>query len=273
MADKKTDLAAVKLLDAVYAPILSRETPRLVYGLESAELVKVAANSFLATKISFINAIADICEATGVDVTEVAEAIGLDDRIGKKFLRSGIGFGGGCLPKDIRAFMARAHEAGVSDSFRFLKEVDNINLSRRSRIPAKLVEMIGTLDSAKITVLGGAAFKPDSDDIRDSPAIDIALRLVEAGADVTVHDPEALENVRRAYPQLKVAQSLEGAVNSARAVLILTEWEICQDADPSRLGSIVSSRTLIDGRQCVDAERWRSAGWRVYSPGRTFAIE
>ncbi|MBB5832823.1 UDP-glucose dehydrogenase family protein [Brachybacterium aquaticum] len=259
--------AQVALLDAVYAPLLAAGTPRLVMGLETAELVKVSANAFLATKISFINAIAEICEALGGDVTEVAAAIGMDDRIGRKFLRAGVGFGGGCLPKDIRAFIASAEDAGVGEALGFLREVDAVNQRRRQRVVELAREMLGDLRGRRITVLG-AAFKPDSDDVRDSPALEVTARLMSAGAHVTVTDPAALANAARRVPGLHGEPDTDAALAGAELVVLLTEWREYRDFDPVRTRARVAAPRMIDGRTVLDPVAWRDAGWELRSLGR-----
>jgi UDPglucose 6-dehydrogenase len=260
--------ADVALLDQVYAGPLASGTPRLVTDFSTAELVKVAANAFLATKISFINAMAEVCEAAGADVVQLADALGYDDRIGRKFLNAGVGFGGGCLPKDIRAFMARAKELGADEALEFLREIDAINVRRRSRtVDLAREECGGTLDGKRVAVLG-AAFKPDSDDIRDSPALDIALAAHKEGAVVTVHDPKAMEAAKRAYPDLEYADSIEDACTSADVVLHLTEWKAFRQIDPAKLAMIVANPTIIDGRNTLDPALWRSAGWAYRALGR-----
>ena len=258
---------AVRRLDAVYAPLLDAEIPRLVMGYETAELVKVSANAFLATKISFINAIAEICETVGGDVTDVARAIGMDDRIGAKFLRAGVGFGGGCLPKDIRAFVASAEEHGVGEALGFLREVDAVNERRRVRAVELAREMLGDLRGRRITVLG-AAFKPDSDDVRDSPALDVADRLLQAGADVRVTDPQALANAAMRVPGLAVEPDLETALAGAELTVLLTEWREYRDLDPRRAAELVAVPRLLDGRNVLDPQQWRRAGWEIRSLGR-----
>ncbi|MCL3862727.1 UDP-glucose/GDP-mannose dehydrogenase family protein [Actinotalea sp. K2] len=260
--------AARVVLDTVYASQLERHTPLITTDYATAELVKVAANSFLATKISFINAMAELCEATGADVTQLAEAIGHDERIGPKFLRAGVGFGGGCLPKDIRAFMARAGELGVDQALTFLREVDAINLRRRTHV----VELArtacgGDLSGARVTVLG-AAFKPHSDDVRDSPALEVASTIAGAGAHVTITDPAALENVRRVRPDLNLAADPLEAADRADVVVLLTEWEEYVTLDPEQLGTVVAHRQVIDGRNALDPVRWRAAGWTYTGLGR-----
>ena len=266
--DGSEDHPAVAVLDEVYAASLSDGTPRLVTDHPTAELVKTAANSFLATKISFINAMAELCEAAGADVTRLADAIGLDDRIGRKFLNAGIGFGGGCLPKDIRAFMARAGELGADQALTFLREVDAINMRRRSRVVELTREICGgTLLGKRVTVLG-AAFKPESDDVRDSPALSIAAQLQLQGAVVTVTDPKALPNAAKRFPELHYEADTDTAVNKADAILLLTEWEQYRSLDPYELGSRVSSLRVLDGRNVLDAAKWRAAGWLYRGLGR-----
>ena len=257
------------VLDEVYDDQLVRQgIPQVVTDLATAQLVKVAANSFLATKISFINAMAELCEATGADVTQLATAIGHDERIGRRFLRAGIGFGGGCLPKDIRAFMARAGELGADQALTFLREVDGINLRRREHV----VELArtacgGRFDGARVAVLG-AAFKPDSDDVRDSPALDIASRIAGLGAHVTVTDPAALDNVGRSRPDLRLADSAMDAAAGADLVLLLTEWREFVELDPETLGGVVHRRVIIDGRNVLDPRAWRRSGWAYHGLGR-----
>ncbi|MDF1479135.1 UDP-glucose/GDP-mannose dehydrogenase family protein [Leifsonia sp. H3M29-4] len=262
------DEASVADLDSVYAAALAADTPRVVTDFATAELVKVAANAFLATKISFINAMAEVAEATGADVTQLADAIGYDARIGRRFLNAGLGFGGGCLPKDIRGFMARAEELGVDQALEFLREVDAINLRRRERMVDLAKEVCGgAVDGKRIAVLG-LAFKPDSDDVRDSPALDVAARLAELGAEVIATDPEAIETSRRLRPGLHYVESAEAAVTGADAVLLLTEWKQYRDLDPERLGSLVAVRAILDGRNCLDPAQWRAAGWTYRALGR-----
>ncbi|MGV0581382.1 UDP-glucose/GDP-mannose dehydrogenase family protein [Mycolicibacterium elephantis] len=252
----------------LYAAMLDDGVPFLVTDLHTAELVKVSANAFLATKISFINAISEVCEAVGADVAVLADALGHDPRIGRRFLTAGLGFGGGCLPKDIRAFMARAGELGASEALTFLREVDNINMRRRTR----MVELAttacgGSLLGANIAVLG-AAFKPDSDDVRDSPALNVAGMLQLNGATVNVYDPRAMENSRRVFPTLNYSTSVVEACDRADAVLVLTEWREFVELDPTELAVTVRAKVVVDGRNCLDVVRWRDAGWQVYGLGR-----
>jgi UDPglucose 6-dehydrogenase len=259
---------AERMLDEVYADIVARQTPKVVTDYATAEMVKTAANSFLATKISFINAMAELCEATGADVKQLADAIGYDDRIGRKFLNAGLGFGGGCLPKDIRAFMARAGELGADQALTFLREVDNINMRRRIRMVELAREVCdGSLLGKHIAVLG-AAFKPDSDDIRDSPALNVAAQLQLQGADVRVTDPAAIENSRRLWPQLDYAHTAEEAAAGADAVLVLTEWRQYRELDPVAFGEVVAQKRVLDGRNALDREAWTAAGWTYRALGR-----
>jgi UDPglucose 6-dehydrogenase len=259
--------AADELMREVYATPLASGIPGLSMDLETAELVKVAANSFLATKISFINVMAEMCEASGADVIKLADAIGIDERIGRKFLSPGLGFGGGCLPKDIRAFRATAAEKGVESLVNLLTTVDTINLGRRERVITLAREVIGDLSGKRIAVLG-AAFKPNSDDIRDSPSLAISGRLADEGAIVAVHDPVAMTNAARVRPDLRYADSVHDAAEGADLVLHLTEWSDYRAIDPQALRSIVASPILIDGRCTLDAAAWRAAGWTVLVPGR-----
>lgn len=268
VADGSEDHPAIAVLDEVYAVPLSAGTPRLITDHPTAELVKAAANSFLATKISFINAMAEVCEASGADVTRLADAIGMDDRIGRKFLNAGIGFGGGCLPKDIRAFMARAGELGSDQALTFLREVDAINMRRRSRVVELTRELCGgTLLGKRITVLG-AAFKPESDDVRDSPALSIAAQLQLQGAVVTVTDPKALQNAAKRFPELHFEPELHDAVARADALLLLTEWEQYRSLDPYAMLNRVGSPRILDGRNVLDPGKWRAAGWTYRGLGR-----
>ena len=260
---------AETILKEVYAPVIALGTPWIRADLPTAELVKVAANSFLATKISFINAMAEVCEAAGGDVTVLAKAIGYDPRIGNRFLQAGIGFGGGCLPKDIRAFMARAEELGAKQALEFLREIDQINLRARQRvIDVVRADLSEDLTKYKIAVLG-ATFKPDSDDVRDSPALDIAAQLHAAGAKVVVHDPKGIEPARKRFPTLAFEEDVKVAVKDADAILHLTEWKEYRELDPAVIGQHVKSKFLIDGRNMLDRDKWRSAGWRVHALGRT----
>ncbi len=263
-----SDAAEAKLKE-IYRVNLEANTPWVRADLPTAELVKVAANSFLATKISFINAMAEVCEAAGGDVTVLAKAIGYDPRIGSRFLQAGIGFGGGCLPKDIRAFMARAGELGADQALEFLREIDSINLRARQRV-IELVrkDLTDNLSGKKIAVLG-AAFKPDSDDVRDSPALDIAVQIAAAGATVTIHDPKAIEPAKKRFPTLNYSENIEEALKGADLVLHLTEWKVYRELDPAKMKSLVASPIIIDGRNALDREAWIAAGWKFRALGRS----
>lgn len=260
---------AASVLREVYHPSVAKGTPFIVTDYATAELVKVSANAFLATKISFINAMAEIAEVTGADVTQLADAIGHDARIGRRFLGAGIGFGGGCLPKDIRAFSARAEELGRGESVAFLRQVDEINLRRRERAVQLVVEGLGgSVFKKNVTVLG-AAFKPHSDDIRDSPALDVAVRLHGLGAWVTVTDPAAIENARRVHPQLNYVEDRDEALRGADAVIMVTEWdEYRRELDPEHASTLAAGRVVVDGRNGLDAAAWRAAGWTYLGMGR-----
>jgi UDPglucose 6-dehydrogenase len=255
-------------LREVYATAIAAGTPFIVTDFATAELVKVSANAFLATKISFINAMAELCEATGADVTVLADALGHDERIGRKFLNAGLGFGGGCLPKDIRAFMARAGELGVDQALSFLREVDAINMRRRGHVVDRARAMCGgSFLGTRVAVLG-ASFKPESDDVRDSPALNVAGQIQLQGAQVTVYDPRAVENARRLFPTLGYAESTVQACEGADLVLHLTEWQEFREMDPAVLDGVVTQKRIIDARNALDPQRWRDAGWTYGSLGR-----
>jgi len=254
-------------LKVCYQNILDQGIPVLELDLETAELVKVSANAFLATKISFINAMAEIAEASGADTVKLAEAIGLDNRIGKSFLRTGIGFGGGCLPKDIRGFIARAEELGVGESLAFLKEVDQINLRRRQRIVSLATKELGEIADKNITMLG-ISFKPDSDDLRDSPALEIALRLKALGGIVTIHDPVSLGALEQKSTGLTTEIDLQAAIKDTELVILGTEWAEYKNLDPATVSSFPKIKTIIDGRNVLNVDTWQQAGWRVIAPGR-----
>lgn len=261
-------VTAASLLDEVYAAALSEEVPLVVTDYATAELVKVAANSFLATKISFINAMAEVCEASGADVTKLADAIGHDPRIGRRFLNAGLGFGGGCLPKDIRAFMARAGELGADQALAFLREIDSINLRRRVRMVDLAREFLGgSIAGRRIAVLG-LAFKPNSDDVRDSPALNVAAQMQLQGASVVVTDPQAIPNSQQHWPDLQYAQTPGEAAEGADLVMLLTEWAEYTTLDPAALDTLVAGRRILDGRNALDPERWRAAGWQYRALGR-----
>ncbi|APE10545.1 UDP-glucose 6-dehydrogenase [Rhodococcus sp. 2G] len=266
--DPESPGRAEEVARVVYAQLLEEGIPLIVTDLATSELVKTAANAFLATKISFINAMAEVCEAADADVTVLADAIGHDERIGRRFLNAGIGFGGGCLPKDIRAFMARAGEIGADEALTFLREVDNINMRRRTRMVDAVREATGgSLLGTRVAVLG-AAFKPNSDDVRDSPALNIAGQIQLQGASVVVFDPQAIMNSRALFPTLEYAYSALDACERADVVLVLTEWQEFRELDPQTLAPIVKNKVVLDGRNCLDPQRWRSAGWTYRGLGR-----
>ncbi len=258
--ESREDSRSEETIRELYAPLLDDDIPLLVTNLATAELVKVAANAFLATKISFINAISEVCEVASADVTALADAIGCDDRIGRRFLDAGLGFGGGCLPKDVRALVSRAGELGVGDSVAFLVEVDKINTRRRSRIVAITREMCGSLVGARVGILG-AAFKPNTDDVRDSPALAVANQIQLEGANVTVYDPKAMDNARKAFPTLNYAFSAVDACMGADAVLVLTDWNEFRELRPQELEDVSRSKCIIDARNCIDPHVWRATGW------------
>lgn len=258
---------SVDVLRKVYAPILATGTPFLELDVPTAELVKVAANAFLATKISFINAMAEVAEVSGADAVALAKAIGYDERIGNKFLRTGIGFGGGCLPKDIRGFVARAEELGVGSAVDFLKDVDAVNLRRRVKVVELAKQELGSLSGKAITMLG-ISFKPDSDDLRDSPALEISQRLTALGAKVTVHDPVSLTPLATRSPELYREEDLQKAATGAELVILGTEWKLYREIDPVEFGKVVATKTIVDGRNVLDVARWQAAGWRVIALGR-----
>ncbi|MEU4424417.1 UDP-glucose/GDP-mannose dehydrogenase family protein [Actinoplanes sp. NPDC024001] len=259
---------AEEQLRAAFRPVLAQGVPVKVTDLPTAELVKVAANSFLATKISYINAMAEICEATGADVHDLAEALAYDERIGGKFLRPGLGFGGGCLPKDIRAFAHRAEELGVGQAVGFLREIDSINRRRRARTVDLVVELCGGDVTGKRIAALGAAFKPNSDDIRDAPALDVAATLHTMGAHVVVFDPAAMENARRVHPELEYGTSALHAARDADVVVLLTEWTEFRDIEPSAMAAVVRRPRIVDGRHALVPARWRAAGWEYRALGR-----
>lgn len=258
---------ADEILRTVYADALERDTPYISTDFETAELVKVAANAFLATKISFINAFAEVTETVGGDIRTLADAIGHDARIGRRFLNAGVGFGGGCLPKDIRALQARTGELGLGKTMAFLNEIDEINLRRRERVVFLTQDLVGELNGKRIAVLG-TSFKPESDDVRDSPALDIAVRLHESGADVRVYDPKAMDNSAKRFPRLNYVDGLIDAVEGADAVLLLTEWQEFRDMKPGDIEGLVAERRIIDGRNVLAAVDWERAGWTFRALGQ-----
>ena len=266
---RESESRTEELAREIYAQPLAQDTPFIVTDLQTAELVKVSANAFLATKISFINAVSEICEIAGADVVALADAIGIDKRIGRKFLGAGLGFGGGCLPKDIRAFMARAGELGADQALTFLREVDAINMRRRDRMVDLSKEAFnGSLLGHRVTVLG-CAFKPNSDDVRDSPALSVAGSLSLAGAAVTVYDPEGMDNAKKVFPTLDYAADTESALREAELVILATEWQQFKDLDPNEAGELVDNKHIIDGRNVLDVAAWSNAGWKIQALGRT----
>ena len=269
VGETNNESRAEEVAREVYAQPLSQDTPFIVTDWQTAELVKVSANAFLATKISFINAVSEICEIAGADVTALADAIGLDERIGRKFLGAGLGFGGGCLPKDIRAFMARAGELGADQALTFLREVDAINMRRRDRVVDLAKEAFnGSLLGHRVTVLG-CAFKPNSDDVRDSPALSVAGSLSLAGAAVTVYDPEGMDNAKKVFPTLDYAADTDDALSEAELVILATEWKQFKELDPQQAGQLVDNKHIIDGRNVLPVADWQQAGWKVEALGRT----
>ena len=257
---------AENLLKEVYQSLIKDGVPWISADLRTAELVKVAANSFLATKISFINAMAEICDASGGDVTVLAKAIGYDPRIGNRFLQAGIGFGGGCLPKDIRAFMARSEELGAKQALEFLSDIDSINLRARNRM-IEMAQEYGSLSNVKVAVFG-AAFKPDSDDVRDSPALDIANGIAKLGAHVTIHDPKAIHNARLRFADMNYTENIEECVADASLLLHLTEWKEYRSIDPTVIGGLMKRKIVLDGRNTLDPKLWSEAGFTYRAPGR-----
>lgn len=269
LGTRENDSQAEVIAREIYAQSLDSDTPFIVTDLQTAELVKVSANAFLATKISFINAVSEICEIAGADVTQLADAIGIDERIGRKFLGAGLGFGGGCLPKDIRAFMARAGEIGADQALTFLREVDAINMRRRDRVVELARESFdGSLLGHRVTVLG-CSFKPNSDDVRDSPALAVAGALSLAGAAVSVFDPKGMGNAKKVFPTLTYSDTVEGALEDSELVILATEWKEFKELDPKLTGSLVAKKNVIDGRNVLPVDDWQAAGWRVKALGRS----
>ncbi|SFV20189.1 UDP-glucose dehydrogenase family protein [Micrococcus terreus] len=271
---------AEQVLRQVYAAPLAEGAPWISTDFETAELVKVAANAFLATKISFINAFSEITETVGGDITTLADAIGHDPRIGRRFLNAGVGFGGGCLPKDIRALQARVSELGLDRTMAFLNDIDDINLRRRDRVVDLAVQVLNegaveapstVLPGQKIAVLG-VTFKPDSDDVRDSPALDVANRLFTAGADVAVYDPQGNRNAAGRFPRLDYVGSLEAAVTGADLAILLTEWDEFKQMDPAQIAPLMKHRAIIDGRNVLDAKAWTDVGFTHAALGHRFKL-
>jgi UDPglucose 6-dehydrogenase len=259
---------AEKSLLEVYAKIIDDGTPYITTDLATAEMVKVAANAFLATKVSFINAMAEVCEVANADVVTLSQALGYDERIGRRFLNAGLGFGGGCLPKDIRAFAARAGELGASDALTFLREIDKINMRRRDKVVSVAGTMLGGDFLSRNVAVLGAAFKPNSDDVRDSPALNIAAAMHLKGAAVRVHDPKAMPNARRQFPTLTYCPTVEDACHDTDLIVLATEWDEYRNIDPHAFLSVVREPRLLDARNAVDHDFWSDAGWQVYALGR-----
>lgn len=266
--DDPNSSRALTALREVFSAAIASGVPVVQTDLATAELVKVAANAFLATKISFINAMGEVAEATGADVTALADAIGYDQRIGRKFLNAGVGFGGGCLPKDIRAFSARASELGLASSVNFLQEVDQINLRQRQRVVHKVSDALGGEVAHKKVAILGLAFKPQSDDVRDSPALEVAWQLHQLGAVVSAYDPEARDTAHRKYPQLNIAESLDQVLLGAEIVVLLTEWPEFVSLDPHEVGNLVSHKRIIDARNVLNLAQWRQAGFIAQGMGK-----
>ena len=257
------------VLREVYAEALERETPWISTDFETAELVKVAANAFLATKISFINAFSEVTETVGGNITTLADAIGFDTRIGRKFLNAGVGFGGGCLPKDIRALQTRVSELGLDHTMTFLDEMDKINLRRRDRVVTLSEHILGELAGKRIAVLG-VTFKPLSDDVRDSPGLDVANRLYTAGAEVSVYDPEGNANAAKRFPRLEYVESLADAAKDADLVVLTTEWNEFKELTPAGLDGLVAQKRFVDARNVLPAADWEKAGWTFAQLGRYY---
>jgi UDPglucose 6-dehydrogenase len=255
------------MLREIYATPLAAGVPLVVTDLATAELVKAAANAFLATKISFINGMAEVCEAAGADIRLLAEALGHDARISPASMRPGLGYGGGCLPKDTRALLARARELGAGDAIGFLRDIDLVNQRCRQRVVQLAVSMMGGSAAGRAVAVLGLAFKPDSDDIRDSPALEVAVTLAGLGARVRAFDPAAMPNAAAAYPELGYADSVLDAARDADVLLLLTDWEQFGELDPVIMGAAVRQPNVIDARHQFDAGHWQAAGWRYRALG------
>ncbi|GAA4988464.1 UDP-glucose/GDP-mannose dehydrogenase family protein [Yinghuangia aomiensis] len=264
--------SADRTLRKVYRPMVNAGVPFISTDPATAELLKVASNAFLATKISFINTMAELCEASGADVVTLANALGEDPRIGHPFLSAGLGFGGSCLPKDIRALSARAEELGVREAVTFLRQIDEINLRQRQRTVDLARTLLGGAFAGRNVAVLGAAFKPDSDDVRDSPALAVAAEIHREGAHVRVHDPEALANARLVHPELDYAATVHDVCDGADIVLHLTEWDLYRGLDPRTLVRLVHAPIVVDARNTLDPVEWRAAGWTVRALGRQAAL-
>ncbi|AEQ07457.1 UDP-glucose/GDP-mannose dehydrogenase family protein [Corynebacterium pseudotuberculosis] len=256
---------AAEMLSEVYADALSGGTPMIVTDFASAELSKLAANAFLATKVSFINAIAEVCEAQGGDVVAVAQTMGCDARIGADFLGSGLGFGGGCLPKDVRGFAATARENGASGAAELLSGVEKLNRQLPETYVDALNQMLGKLRGARVAFLG-CAFKPGSDDVRESPALALARQLAHKGARVCMYDPQAMGTARSVAPELDYAESIAQVLIDADAIVLATEWPEFVSLDPDFAAGLVRKKNILDARNVMDRARW--SGWALYQRGR-----
>jgi len=256
------------VLREVYAPQIKDGVPVVRTDLATAELAKVSANVMLAARISLVNMLAEVCEASDADVGDLTRILGRDDRIGSKFLNPGVGFGGGCLPKDTRAFVARAEELGVGAAVRVLREIDAINMRQRARTIDKAVSLLGGRVAGRRIAVLGAAFKADSDDVRDSPALDVAATLDARGAAVRLYDPKAMPNAVRAWPGLAGGDGVEDACRDADVVLVLTDWDEFRGIDPVALADVVRHPRVVDGRLVLDPDKWRAAGWDFHALGR-----
>jgi UDPglucose 6-dehydrogenase len=266
-----TSDASEAVLRDIYRPLTDAGTPLVVTDFATAELVKGAANAFLATKISFINSMADLCRVVGGDPCALTEALGMDPRIGKSFLNAGIGYGGGCLPKDVRGLAAFADQSGVHKTSELLMAVDGFNTARRADVVRLVHEATARgpvptqLFARKRIAVWGAAFKPGIDDVRDSPSLDIACRLYDLGAHVTVYDPVAMGNALEVSPQLAYADSALEAARDTDVVLVATAWPEFADISPFATKAVSASMTIVDACQGINNNTWREAGWKVLS--------
>ncbi len=252
----------VAAMKEIYAPF---NAPVVVTDINSAELIKHASNSFLALKISYINAIAAICEAAGANVQEVATGMGLDERIGRRFLNAGIGFGGSCFPKDLSAFVKIAEQVGYD--FRLLKEVQHINADQMERFVKKITDTLWVLKDKTIGVLG-LAFKQNTDDIRMSPAIELCHRLQKEGAKLRVHDPKAMAKARAVLPNVTYVDDMNAVANGCDALVIATEWDEFKKLDFERARKSLTHPIMFDGRNLFDRGEMERLGWIYKSVGR-----
>lgn len=259
------------ILREVYGPLIEKQVPFLEMDVDTAELVKASANAYLATKISFINAMAEIAEVSGADVGGLALALGFDKRIGNEFLEPGIGYGGGCLPKDLRSLIATAEELGAEQSIQMLKAVDSVNRRRRQRVVDMARQILGDVEGKKLAVLG-VSFKPDTDDSRESPSLEVAFRLQNLGMEVVVHDPKALNQLRAKRTNIYYESDLEDALSGADLIFLGTQWQEYLDLDPFRVRELTCGREVIDGRNFLNRELWSKAGFRVHSLGKQVEV-